>query len=398
MMAACHAAAPERQITVLERNTRCGVKLNLTGKGRCNLTNNCDVNTLVENTLRGGKFLYSAYSAFTPQDTMEFFERLGVPLKTERGNRVYPASDQAKDVSGALQREMRQLGVTVSYTRVREILASDGKVTGVNTDQGVIEADRIILCAGGLSYPATGSSGDGYRIAKVLGHSVVRTRPSLVPLLASGRVCSRLEGLSLKNVGIQIENEGRVLYRDFGEMLFTGQGVSGPIILSASAHLYPEDFPCRLLIDLKPALDEKTLDRRLLRDFSEENKRDFINSLDKLLPTKLIPVIVERSQIPPRQKVHEITKNQREKLTQEIKRFTLELFDTAPYEEAVATAGGVTLSEINPKTMESKLINGMYFAGEVIDADAYTGGFNLQIAWSSAVCAARWASSQEDLK
>ncbi len=384
MMAACTAALYGARVTLLERNAFLGVKLNITGKGRCNVTNHCEVRDLIAATPGNGRFLYSAFSGFDAEDAMRFFEEQGVALKTERGSRVFPVSDRAKDISGALRRCMQQRGVRVLHTRAVDLRAADGHILGAETAEGFLAADRVILATGGLSYPRTGSDGDGHRMARKLGHTVTRLRPSLVPLLSDSPVCPRLEGLSLRNVGLRVLQNGKTLYEDFGEMLFTAQGISGPMILSASAHLaQSSDFACRLRIDLKPALDADVLDKRILRDFSEAPNRNFANSLQKLLPQKLIPVIVDLSGIDGGQKVNGITRAQREKLCALIKALEIPVSGPGPFSEAVVTAGGVAISEINPKTLCSKLLPNLYFAGEIIDVDAYTGGFNLQIAWST---------------
>lgn len=384
MMAACTAAQHGARVTLLERNRFLGVKLNITGKGRCNLTNNCGVRELIAAVPGNGRFLYSAFSGFDTQDVMRFFEEQGVPLKTERGNRVFPESDRAKDVSGALIRCMRQRGVRVVHARALDLPVENGRLAGVEMSDGLIPAARVILATGGVSYPRTGSDGDGHRMARRLGHTVTPLRPSLVPLVSPDPVCGRLEGLSLRNVGLRAERGGKVIYDDFGEMLFTGQGVSGPMVLSASAHLARSgDFDCRLVIDLKPALDREALDKRVLRDFSEAPNRDFSNVLQKLLPQKLIPVVVERSGIDGGQKVNGITRAQRERLCSVVKGLDIPISGPGDFSEAVITAGGVDVSEIDPKTLRSKLVPNLYFAGEIMDVDAYTGGFNLQIAWST---------------
>ena len=387
MMAAITAAKFEyNEVTLLERNKFMGIKLNITGKGRCNVTNNCDLDTLMKNTVTNGRFLYSAYSNFTPQDGMEFFEELGVPLKTERGNRVFPVSDRAKDITEALQRELKRLGIKIRQCRASEIITEDGYVKAVRADRLTLECDRVILATGGLSYPKTGSSGDGFHMAKELGHTVTDCTPSLVSLALYGDIPARLEGLSLRNIKVTMHTEGKKVYDDFGEMLFTEKGVSGPVILSMSAH-YNRAKKSTITIDLKPALDEATLDKRILRDFEENINRDFVNSVKGLLPAKMIPVIVELSGIEPTKKVNEITKKEREGLVKLLKNLTFDIVGTGGYNEAVVTKGGISVKEISPKTMESKLVGGLYFAGEIIDVDAYTGGFNLQIAWSTAYAA-----------
>ena len=389
MCAALAAENKENKVTLIERNKILGIKLNITGKGRCNLTNDTDEDGLLKNTVTNGRFLYSAYSAFTPADVKEYFEKLGVPLKTERGDRVFPQSDRAKDISGALITKLKRSGVNIVQARALEILTDEGAVKGVKTDGGIYESDRVILATGGLSYPKTGSSGDGFKMAEKLGHTVTPCRPSLVALRLKGDVPKKLEGLSLKNIkAVLKDGKGKKLYDDFGEMLFTSNGVSGPVILSMSAHIKGRE-DLTLTVDLKPALDEKTLDKRILRDFEENINRDFSNSLGALLPSKLIPVIIELSGIPPFKKVHEITKKEREGLVSLLKGLTFDILGVCGYEEAVVTQGGISVKEINPKTMESKIVKGLYFAGEIIDVDAYTGGFNLQIAWSTAYLASK---------
>ena len=389
MCAALAAENKENKVTLIERNKILGIKLNITGKGRCNLTNDTDEDGLLKNTVTNGRFLYSAYSAFTPADVKEYFEKLGVPLKTERGDRVFPQSDRAKDISGALITKLKRSGVNIVQARALEILTEEGAVKGVKTDGGIHESDRVILATGGLSYPKTGSSGDGFKMAEKLGHTVTPCRPSLVALRLKGDVPKKLEGLSLKNIkAVLKDGKGKKLYDDFGEMLFTSNGVSGPVILSMSAHIKGRE-DLTLTVDLKPALDEKTLDKRILRDFEENINRDFSNSLGALLPSKLIPVIIELSGIPPFKKVHEITKKEREGLVSLLKGLTFDILGVCGYEEAVVTQGGISVKEINPKTMESKIVKGLYFAGEIIDVDAYTGGFNLQIAWSTAYLASK---------
>jgi len=397
MYAACAAAEQGASVTLFERGKACGIKLNLTGKGRCNVTNHCDLDALIQNTPRNGKFLYSAFANCPPVQVMAFFEGMKVPLKTERGNRVFPVSDSAKDITGALKIAMKRLGVRVVQARIIHILTEHGAVSGVESADGAAyPASRVIVATGGLSYPATGSDGDGFRLAEALGHAVTPTRPSLVPLVGERALCKRLEGLSLRNVGMEISYKGKALYSDFGEMLFTAEGVSGPMVLSASAHLNDSQFPCQLTIDLKPALDAETLDRRILRDFSENLNRDFSNSLGGLLPAKLVPIIAECSGIPADLKVHSVTKAQREALCRLLKAFPLEMAGLGSYRDAVITSGGVDVRGVNPKTMMSRLIEGLYFAGEVLDVDAYTGGFNLQIAWSTGHLAGVSAARAEE--
>ena len=396
MMAAIAAKdAGAGEVFLLERGARPGWKINITGKGRCNFTNNCDVQTLIKNVPGNGRFLYSAFNNFDASDAMAFFEGLGVPLKTERGNRVFPVSDNAKDISGALITAIKRRGIKIITDRVTAIEVKDGAVCAVKGEKGRYPCRAAILATGGKSYPRTGSDGSGYRLATAVGHTVTKLRPSLVPLEARGNIPARLEGLSLKNIAITLSQDGKQLYSDFGEMVFTHRGVSGPVILSASAHVARDEcFPCTLTIDLKPALDEQTLDRRILRDFEENLNRDFANVLGKLLPAKLIPVMVGLSGIPSNKKVNVITKQERAALVHHVKHFELTITGTAPIDEAIITAGGVSTKEIDPKTMASKLIDGLFFAGEVIDVDAYTGGFNLQIAWSTGMRAGQAAAER----
>lgn len=403
MMAAICAAEQGSAITLLEPNERLGKKLNITGKGRCNVTNHADLETLLANVPRNGKFLYSAFSRFDGRDTMAFFEKLGVSLKTERGSRVFPVSDRAFDISGALERRLKALKVDLIRDRAVSLDIADGTAQGVVGERRYYPAEAVILATGGVSYPATGSTGDGHRMAAEAGHTVTPLQGSLVPLqgvLGPGMPCVRLQGLSLRNVGLTVYENKKKIYTDFGELLFTHFGVSGPLVLSASAHMRHFDKKSyRLEIDLKPALDEQTLDKRLLSDFEKYANSDFRNALGDLLPQKLIPVVVERSGIPPHQKVHEITREQRRGLLEVLKRFSVEISGPCPVENAIVTSGGVKVGEINPTTMESKLVKGLYFAGELIDVDAYTGGFNLQIAWATGraagIAAAQSGSEQE---
>lgn len=377
-------------ITVVEKNSRPARKVMITGKGRCNVTNNCDLNSLIANTPKNGKFLYSAFSNFGAADTMQFFEDRGVPLKTERGNRVFPVSDKAVDIVDALTRAVLKIGNIIEGT-AECIMAPGGFVTAVKlTDGKILDADCVIVATGGVSYPLTGSTGDGYKMAKSLGHTVTNLTPSLVGLECHEGFCTRLAGLSLKNVTLSVFEDGKkkALYKELGEMLFTHTGISGPLTLSASAHLrYMGKKQYFAEIDLKPALDDTQLDKRLLRDFEESLNRDFANSLDKLLPKSIIPVIINMSGIEPHTKVNTISREQRLKLVDIIKHFKLTITGFRPIEEAIITSGGIAVKEIDPKTMMSKLIDGLFFAGEVIDVDAYTGGFNLQIAFSTGVLA-----------
>lgn len=398
MMAACTAARRGASVILIERNAQLGVKVNITGKGRCNVTNDSDPETLIKNTLTNGRFLYSAFAAMSAQDTMAFFEKIGVPLKVERGKRVFPVSDRARDVSGALKTQLHRLGVQVLQHRVKAVAEKDGSVCGVLLQDGsVLAADRVILATGGRSYPRTGSDGDGYRMARALGHTVTELRPSLVPLLTQETTPAQMEGLALKNVTLTVKKDGKKVFSDFGEMVFTATGISGPLVLSASAHLdgKKHTYPYQAFIDLKPALDAETLDKRLLRDFAENSNRDFSNALSQLLPAKMIPVAVQMCGIPGNQKVHTITRAQRENLCVLLKAFPFTVVAAGGWDEAVVTAGGISVKEIDPKTMGSKLVRGLYFAGEIMDVDAYTGGFNLQIAWSTGYCAGQAAAEGE---
>ena len=396
MMAAISAAEKGGHVTLLEPNERLGKKLNITGKGRCNVTNNADLETLLANVPKNGKFLYSAFSRFDGRDAMAFFEKLGVPLKTERGNRVFPVSDRAFDISGALERRLKALKVSIVRDRALSVETENGAVTGVTGERRSYPASAVILATGGVSYPATGSTGEGHRMAEALGHTVTPLQGSLVPLREKGNLCAAMQGLSLRNVSLTVFENGKKIYTDFGEMLFTHFGVSGPLVLSASAHMRRfEKKEYRLEIDLKPALDEQTLDRRLLSDFEKHTNQDFCNALDELLPQKLIPAVVELSGIPAHQKVHDITREQRRELLRVLKHFPIAVAGLRPVTDAIITSGGIKISEIDPKTMGSKLVKGLYFAGEMIDTDAYTGGFNLQIAWATGRAAGFAAAENE---
>lgn len=393
MFAAITAAEQGKKVLLLEKNHRLGKKLLITGKGRCNVTNHCTGQEVLQNTPRNGRFLFSAMAAFPPEKTYAFFESHGCPLKVERGNRVFPVSDCAQSVLDCLQNELRRLHVTVSEERVTEILTAEGRVTGVRTDRGSHEAGWVILATGGVSYPATGSTGDGYRMAEALGHTIVPQEGSLVPLEAE-EDCKQMQGLSLRNVGVKLLGaKGKVLYQDFGELLFTHFGVSGPTVLSASCHMKGEG--CRLLLDLKPALDEAKLDARILRDLEMYQNRAMENALTDLLPRSMIPVVLRRLEIASDMQANSLTKQKRRALVELLKAFPVEILGKRPVSEAIITSGGVKVSEINPKTMESKLVPGLYFAGEIIDCDAYTGGFNLQIAWATAYAAAGSAAENE---
>ncbi len=393
MMAAIAAAEVGADVMVLERQDKPLRKLMITGKGRCNLTNDCEPERVMQNLVHNGKFLFSALRAFPPAEVMAYFTRLGVPLKTERGNRVFPVSDRAADVADALLREGRRLGIRIVHGRATELLTDEeGGISGVNWENGSAGTKTLILATGGLSYPLTGSTGDGYRLAKTLGHRIVPCRASLVPLTSSDPDCAEMQGLSLRNVRLTLSKDGRRVWQEQGEMQFTHFGVTGPLVLSASAHM-TEAGSYRMELDLKPALDEATLDRRLLRDFGEKQNRDFRNALGDLLPRLMIPVIVRRSGIDPETKIHTVTKEQRRALLSAIKHFSVSISGTRPIEEAVITAGGVDSREVRPSDMSSKLVKGLYFAGEILDLDAYTGGFNLQIAWCTGRAAGRAAAA-----
>ena len=398
MMAAVTAARSGANVVLFEKNDRLGKKLRITGKGRCNVTNDCDKNEFLSNVASNSKFLFAAISRFSTADTKDFFEECGVPLKTERGKRVFPISDKAQDIVSALENACVEAGVQIINKKVDSLIIEDGAARGVVVDGRPYGAKCVIVATGGMSYPRTGSTGDGYRFAKRCGHTIVDIKPSLVPLVAQGKLCAHLQGVSLKNIGFMIrDNEsGKTVYEDFGEMMFTHFGLTGPVVLSASAHLSNmTGGRYTAIIDMKPALDHKTLDTRILSDFSECINKDFINSLDALLPQKMIPIMVGLSGIDARKKVNSITKEERERLVSLIKSIEIPIEDFRPINEAIITKGGVSVSEISPKTMESKITKGLYFAGEVLDLDAYTGGFNLQIAFSTAVLAgenAAWSS------
>lgn len=387
----CSAVAAERGLDVilLEPNKILGRKLRITGKGRCNVTNNCDIREFLNNIPGDGRFLYSALNRLSPRDTMELFESLGLHLKTERGNRVFPVSDNANDVAGTLQRYMNRAGVRIVHTSAKHIITEADTVTGVETCDGVIECRAAVICTGGLSYPLTGSRGAGYKMAQELGHTVTPTRPSLVPLESDDDYCAEMQGFSLKNVTLSAYEDDKLIYKELGEMLFTHFGVSGPLVLSASSHMRRfGEAKYQLRIDLKPGLDEKKLDARLLRDFEKYANRDFANSLGDLAGKAMIPVLVRLSGIPAETKVNSITREQRHELLRLLKSFPVSVSGPRTIDEAIVTSGGVSTKEINPRTMQSKLVGGLYFAGEVMDLDAYTGGFNLQIAWSTAYVAA----------
>ncbi len=383
MFAAITAAGQGQRVLLLEKNGRLGKKLLITGKGRCNVTNCCTGQEVLQNTPRNGRFLYSAMAAFPPEKTMAFFESHGCPLKTERGNRVFPMTDRSQSILDCLQNELRRVRVAVRDETVTEILTKDGRVTGVKTEAASYEAAWVILATGGVSYPATGSTGDGYRMAAALGHTIVPQEGNLVPLESGDPDCAEMRGLSLRNVGVKLLNEKKkVLYQDFGELLFTHFGVSGPTVLSASCHLKGDD--CRLVLDLKPALDEGKLDSRILRDLEMYQNRSMENALTDLLPRSMIPVVLRRAEIEPQLQANSLTRQKRRALVELLKAFPIAISGKRPVSEAIITSGGVKVSEVNPKTMESKLIPGLFFAGEILDCDAYTGGFNLQIAWATA--------------
>ena len=386
MLAAISASEQGNKVIILEKMNSLGKKLCITGKGRCNITSSLPIDEFIKNIPGNGRFLYSAFQNFTNQDILNLLNKQGLKTKEERGNRIFPITDRASDVLDALIAKLKKQNVKIiTNTRVQDIIVENNKIKGVIANNKKYEADKVILATGGESYPTTGSNGDGYELAKKVGHTVTAIKPSLVALTAktaSQEICKKLQGLSLKNVGIKIIKDNKEIYEDFGEMLFTHFGVSGPTVLSASAHLVRTDLKnVKMIIDLKPALSEEKLEERILRDFMEEKNKEFKNSLDKLLPKKMIPVIVEIMNL--NKKVNEIKKEERKKLVKLLKNFEIEIESFRPVEEAIVTAGGINIKEINPKTMESKLVKGLYFAGEIIDVDAYTGGFNLQIAYST---------------
>ncbi len=386
MFASITAAEQGSRVLLLEANDRLGKKLLITGKGRCNVTNACSVQEVLQNIPRNGRFLYSALENCPPSSMMNFFEERNCPLKVERGNRVFPVSDKSQSVLECLRRELTKLDVTVQTDRVKELLVDDEQVIGVQGSSGTYEAKTVILATGGVSYPATGSNGDGYRMATNLGHTVIPPEGSLVPLETEGDDCQKMQGLSLRNVAVKLlDGKGKLLYKDFGELLFTHFGVSGPTVLSASAHLKGEG--CRLVIDLKPALEEKKLDERILRDLDTYKNRTMENAMTDLLPRSMIPVVLERAGIPGDLQANSLTKQGRRQLLEMLKAFPITIAGKRPVAEAIITSGGIKVSEIDPKTMMSKKVSGLYFAGEIIDCDAYTGGFNLQIAWATAYAA-----------
>lgn len=385
MLAAIAAAENGSEVCLLEKNEKLGKKIYITGKGRCNVTNAGDMETLLVNVCGNEKFLYSAFYGFDNRAVMDLLEQAGCPLKTERGDRVFPVSDHASDVIGALTRRLKQLDVEIClHTEVKRLLAEE-RITGVELSDGkTLACDAVIVCTGGLSYPTTGSDGDGYRFAEETGHKLTERRPSLVPLCVKEEWCKELMGLSLKNVSVTLKQGKKELYHEFGEMLFTHFGISGPLILSASSYYAKAGGgAAEILIDLKPALDMGQLDKRLLRDFDENKNKQFKNVLGGLFPAKLIPVMIELSGIDSEKKVHEITKEERRGFAELIKNLPLTVTGTRGFSEAIITKGGVSVKDISPSTMESKKVKGLYFAGEVLDLDALTGGFNLQIAWST---------------
>lgn len=388
MMAAITAAEGGAEVLLLEKNDRLGRKLGITGKGRCNVTNNCDLQTLQENIPNNARFLYGAFSRWSPQDTMEFFEGRGVPLKTERGHRVFPVSDKAADIVNALKKRLDELNVTVKRENVRSLILEDGACRGVNTHNGQFRAKAVILATGGASYPKTGSDGFGYTLAKQAGHTVNEPRPSLCPLVTEETWVGQAAGLTLRNAAVRLICDGKTIYEDFGELSFTSDGVSGATVLSASAHIpNGAEGRCALVVDLKPALDEKKLDARLLRDFEALRGRTFADSLRKLLPKELVGLFSGLLEMPLEKKIDEINKKERNNLVKTLKNLTLHIRTFRPIDEAIITRGGVNVREIFPKTMESKLCKGLFFAGEIMDVDAYTGGFNLQIAFATGALA-----------
>lgn len=395
MMSAISSAQNGNEVILIEKMQTLGRKLLITGKGRCNITSSLDIDEFIENTPGNGRFLYSCFENFTNKDIIKFLKEQGLEVKEERGNRIFPVTDNSQDVLKCFTKRLKELNVKIILnTQVLEIIEENNKVLGVKTIKEIIKCNKVILATGGRSYPLTGSTGDGYTIAKKLGHTITQIKPSLVPLESFDKeLCRSLQGLSLKNVSIKIidKQKNKQIYEDFGEMIFTHFGISGPIILSGSAHLVRyrciEDLMKNkniiLNIDLKPALSEEKLDERILRDFNEFKNKQFKNALDKLLPQKLIDIMIQKSTIGAEKKVNEITKEERRKLVNLIKNFEILIKDFRPIDEAIITSGGINIKQINPKTMESKLVNGLFFAGEIIDVDSYTGGFNLQIAYST---------------
>ena len=408
MMAAIAAAEYGNNVTIIEKNSDFGKKLLITGKGRCNITSSLYMSEFIKNTPGNGQFLYSAFQNYTNTDIIDFLKRQGLEVKEERGNRIFPVTDKSIDVLNCFKSKINELKIKKLFnTRVQKILIQNGEVLGVRTDKEIIQTDKIILATGGKSYPLTRSTGDGYLIAKNIGHKVTEIRPSLVPLVIYEKnECKEMQGLSLRNVGIKIidDSKNKLIYEDFGEMVFTHFGISGPTVLSGSAHLvrYKEveslmkNQKVKLQIDLKPALTEEQLDERILRDFKEFKNKQFKHALDKLLPQKMIPVVIEKTKINEEKRVNEITKEERRNLVKILKKFELTIKDFRPVEEAIITSGGINIKEINPKTMESKLVKGLYFAGEIMDVDSYTGGFNLQIAYSTGYTAGMHVGDLEE--
>ncbi len=408
MMAAITAAEYGNNVTIIEKNSDFGKKLLITGKGRCNITSSLYMSEFIKNTPGNGQFLYSAFQNYTNTDIIDFLKNQGLEVKEERGNRIFPVTDKSIDVLNCFKSKINELEIKKLFnTRVQKILVQNGEVLGVRTEKEIIQTDKIILATGGKSYPLTGSTGDGYLIAKNIGHKVTEIRPSLVPLVIYEKnECKEMQGLSLRNVGIKIidESKNKLIYEDFGEMIFTHFGISGPTILSGSAHLvrYKEidnlmkEQKIKLQIDLKPALTEEQLDERILRDFKEFKNKQFKHALDRLLPQKMIPIVIEKIKINEEKRVNEITKEERRNLVKVLKKFELTIKDFRPVEEAIITSGGINIKEINPKTMESKLVKGLYFAGEIMDVDSYTGGFNLQIAYSTGYTAGMHVGDLEE--
>lgn len=387
MMAALHCVSDKMEVTLLEKNEKLGKKVFITGKGRCNVTNDCDAEDFFRNVVSNPKFLYSAYYSYDSSAVMNLFEENGCKLKTERGNRVFPMTDHSSDIIKTLQVLLKKQDVNVRYnTEVKELILEDGKVTGVRlSNNEKMTADFVVVATGGMSYPLTGSTGDGYTMAKKAGHTIEEIKPALIPFETKEKWVTALQGLSLKNVSVKVTDGKKKIYEGFGEMLFTHFGVSGPLILSASSYYVKKCFPkqAMLSLDLKPALSMEQLDKRILRDFEENSNKQFKNVLDGLFPSKLIPVMVELSGILPEKPVHEVTRTERQNFCELIKNLPITITGVRPIKEAIITQGGVSVKEVNPSTMESKLANNLYFAGEVLDLDAMTGGFNLQIAWST---------------
>ncbi len=392
MFSAITAAEQGSRVLLLERNDRLGKKLLITGKGRCNVTNACLASEVLANTPRNGRFLYSAMEAFPPEKICTFFEKNGCPLKTERGNRVFPVSDRSQSILDCLKKVMKQLAVEVRTGRVTQLLVKDGVLQGVSTQSEKYFAPAVILATGGLSYPTTGSTGDGYELARSVGHTIIQPEGSLVPMTTEGPDCPDMQGLSLRNVAVKLlDAKGKVLYKDFGELLFTHFGISGPMALSASAHLKGQG--CKMLIDLKPALELPKLQERILRDLDQYRNRSMENALTDLLPRSMIPVVLRKLNIPADLQANSLKKEQRRMLSELLKGFPVEITGKRPVAEAIITSGGVKVSEIDPKTMQSKIMPGLFFAGEIMDCDSYTGGFNLQIAWATAYAAGNHAKN-----